>query len=67
MLFYVCFPQLENPGPQDAKQLQELKVENDMVLALVYQTEGEEYEEVHIEYPDQEPKPAEGEAPPPPA
>ena len=56
---------LEDPGRQDAKQLQELKVENDMVLALVYQTEGDEYEEVNIEYPGQEPKTAEGEAPPP--
>jgi hypothetical protein len=33
----------------DAKQLQELKVENDMVLALVLRTGDDEYEAVNIE------------------
>lgn len=36
---------------EDARQLQELKVENDAVLALVYATEDGEWEPVAIERP----------------
>ena len=46
---------------EDARQLQELKVENDAVLALVYATEDGEWEQVAIE------RPGGGAAEPPPA